>query len=214
MATDITSTLLGKDRWIKDLGLRVLRHPATAKIAGAMRYDLRMWDDIVRSRTVTEWLRALQPEAMDALEISGKRWQDFGFGSYRSLAYPAFDICQDRVNERYDLVLADHVFEHIRYPHRAAQNVAAMLKPGGYFLMCTPFLVKVHPSPIDCYRWTEDGMRYFLEESGFEDVRTGSWGNKACVKSLLRIWMPRGWSSLKNDPEFPVVVWALARRHA
>lgn len=90
-----------------------------------------------------------------------------------------------------------------------------MLKPGGYFLVTTPFLIKVHPVPHDCTRWTETGIKYFLHEGGFpmEDTVTGSWGNRACVKANFKRWARRGWfGSLKNEPDFPVSVWALARK--
>jgi hypothetical protein len=57
------------------------------------------------------------------------------------------------------------------------------LVPGGHFLVVTPFLYKVHPSPLDCPRWTEQGLRYFLEDAGFvpDRILTGSWGNRACI---------------------------------
>jgi hypothetical protein len=46
-------------------------------------------------------------------------------------------------------------------PARAARNVFTVLKEGGYFIIATPFLIRVHESPIDCTRWTKDGLFYF-----------------------------------------------------
>jgi hypothetical protein len=62
-------------------------------------------------------------------------------------------------------------------------------------------------------------MKYLLAEAGFpmEKIVTGSWGNRACVKANLRSfpgWARRGFGSLKNEPDYPVVVWALAQKLA
>ena len=98
------------------------------------------------------------------------------------------------------------------------KNVYELLNKGGYFLVIVPFLIRVHNVPIDCSRWTEDGLKYHLEESGFkiENIFTNSWGNKKCVISNLRnddswsrIWFYR---SLKNEKKFPVQVWAIAKK--
>lgn len=175
------------------------------------------WQRVVLNRTLREWVDALSPGTLDALEISGENWPRHGyFRSHRSVDFPEFDVCQDRLEQQFDLVIAEQVFEHVPYPHRAARNVLAMLRPGGRFLIATPFLIKIHPCPLDCSRWTETGLRYFLEECGFplEGIRTASWGNRSCVKANLRsrwpIYVP-GVHSLRNDPEYPIQVWALAK---
>jgi hypothetical protein len=39
-----------------------------------------------------------------------------------------------------------------------------------------------------------------------------SWGNRACLKANLLAWRKLGpFSSLENEPNFPIVVWAFAR---
>ena len=113
------------------------------------------------------------------------------------------------------VVIADQVFEHLPWPYRAVQNVYQMVKPGGYFLISTPFLIRMHAVPIDCSRWTETGLKHFLAEGGFplEQTVTGAWGNRACVKANFTRWARRGWfGSLRNEADFPVTVWALARK--
>ena len=91
-----------------------------------------------------------------------------------------------------------------------------MLEPGGHALVVTPFLYKVHNDPFDCTRWTETGLRTFLVRAGFPDeaIQSGSWGNRACVEATLRReyrLFNRYLHSLENEPEYPIVVWALAR---
>lgn len=183
----------------------------------AFGYDTADWMRIVMYRECFAFVRALGPERLDVLEISaGPQWRcEFAFRSYRGTAYPGFDICSQTLPEGFDLIIADQVFEHLRWPYRAARNVLAMLRPGGHFLITVPFLVRVHKSPSDCTRWTEEGLSYFLQECGFAatGIATASWGNRACLKANLTSWRKRGlFGSLANEPDFPVVVWAFARK--
>lgn len=108
-------------------------------------------------------LRELELDKLDALEISaGHMWRDLGFKTYTEANYPEFDICRDRTARQFDLIIADQVFEHLLRPYRAGKNVYGMLKPGGHFLITTPFLIRIHDVPVDCTRWTEVGMKHFM----------------------------------------------------
>jgi SAM-dependent methyltransferase len=174
------------------------------------------WARAVMDLETRRLIEELSPETCSALEISGTAWRTrVRFQSYRSVAFPEFDICDAGLAEKFDIIIAEQVFEHLHWPGRAARNVLGMLKPGGHFLITTPFLIRVHNVPTDCTRWTETGIRYFLAECGFplEQIRTGAWGNRPCVKANFTDWPTfRPWlHSLRNEPEFPVVVWALAR---
>ena len=197
-------------RWIES------RKPAVKSLLTAVGYDYTHWARTVMYRECLRLIEGLGPEKLDVLEISaGDMFQSIRFKSYTEANFPNFDICTTVLPGRYDLIIADQVFEHVLWPYRAARNVLTMLRPGGHFLMTTPFLIRVHLFPHDCTRWTETGMRYFLGECGFplDDIRTGSWGNRACVRANFRHWAHRGWfRSLRNETEFPVVVWGLARR--
>jgi hypothetical protein len=102
------------------------------------------------------------------------------------------------------------------WPYRAGRNVYQMLNPGGYVLVTTPFLIRIHDQPVDCSRWTELGLKHLLAECGFpmKNIRTGSWGNRACVIANFTEWphyAPQQ-HSLDNEPNFPLVVWALAQK--
>jgi hypothetical protein len=91
-----------------------------------------------------------------------------------------------------------------------------MLRPGGHFLIIVPFLLKVHGYPEDCTRWTDSGLRWLLEDAGFEIETIGSWGNRKCAQANFRHgWRMYGFGrDLTNDPVFPVMTWALARNPA
>jgi len=175
------------------------------------------WCRTVMNRECLRLVESLGPESLDTLEISGDLWKSrCRYKSYRSVDYPEFDVCERALPETYDLIIAEQVFEHVLWPHRAARNVYQMLRPGGRFLISTPFMIRVHPCPVDCCRWTETGMKYMLADCGWslDKITTNSWGNRACVKGNLKRWVRYRslFHSLKNEPEFPFVVWALAQR--
>ncbi|MBI1359075.1 MAG: methyltransferase domain-containing protein [Alphaproteobacteria bacterium] len=186
-------------------------------IADAIHYDTTDWVRVVMYQKCFEFIRSLDPGRLDVMEVSaGEHWRKhFEFRSYTPTHYPDFDICRQTLPQKFDLIIADQIFEHLLRPADAARNVLAMLKPGGWFIIATPFLIRVHPSPIDCRRWTEQGLAMFLEDAGFRSdlIKTDSWGNRACVVANFKGWKKRGFfGSLVNEPEFPVTVWAFAQK--
>jgi SAM-dependent methyltransferase len=182
-------------------------------------FETTDWIRVIMYRRCFEFINRLGPEKLDVLEISaGPQWKRaFKFRSFSETQYPEFDICAEALDRQFDLIIADQVFEHLPWPNRAGRNVFKMLRPGGVFLIATPFLVRVHNVPIDCSRWTEQGLSYLLQDCGFreQDIQTDSWGNRACLHANLKKWRRFGWfRSLANEPNFPLVVWAFASKPA
>ena len=183
--------------------------------------NLEHWERYPTYKQIKEDIKDLDLSNFDTLEISaGEYWnENFKFKSYKSWDYPNFDICSDmKYQNKFDFIIADNVWEHLKYPYRATKNVYNLLNDNGYFLIIVPFLIRVHEVPIDCTRWTKDGLKYLLEDSGFKIVNifTNSWGNRKCVISNLRtdntwsrIWFYR---DFKNEKNFPVQVWAIAKK--
>lgn len=172
------------------------------------------WCRYVMNQHTKAIIRNLVPESLSVLEISGINWRDLGFKKYRSIQYPEFDVCTAVLSEEFDLIVAEQVFEHIRFPLRAATNVLRMLRQGGTFLLTTPFLIHYHPTPLDLWRWTAHGLNCFLLDAGFVGVRTFSWGNKQCVIANFGSWVdfdPQ-LHSLENDPLYPIVVWGTGQK--
>lgn len=192
------------------------KKPMLKRMLDLVGYDHRLWARVVMYERCFELLRRLGPERMDALEISaGPAWRELPFRSFTEANYPQFDVCKAPLPQRFDLVIADQIFEHLLWPDRAARHVLEMLRPGGWFLVTTPFMIRIHREPEDVTRWSETGLRNLLVVSGFseEGLHIDAWGNRACVKANLGRWARRGWfGSLENEPDFPVAVWALARR--
>lgn len=186
------------------------------RLAKAVGYDKTHLTRVIAYREIDRWLDEVGGERLDALEISaGWKWRERDWGSLTEMNWPDHDICAAPLDRQFDVVIADNVWEHLPYPMRAARHVNAMLRPGGWFANITPFMIRRHDVPLDCTRWTETGMRYFLEEAGFDPalITTGSWGNAAAVKANLVRWSRVGWRrSFANDSRFPLTVWAIAQK--
>jgi SAM-dependent methyltransferase len=209
--------MMGAKHFVK----RLLKPERYRQLRQALGKERIQWARVVMDRETLSLVSALPYGELDALEISGDGWSKFGFHSYKQLNYPEYDICSGPAGEGIcDLVIFEQVLEHVRRPATAVQNALTMLRPGGRTLITTPFLVKFHAYPGvygDYHRWTEDGMRTFLEDAGFVNVVTGSWGNRQCLRADLMHglrWTDYNplFHSLKNEPEWPISVWAMAQK--
>jgi SAM-dependent methyltransferase len=178
---------------------------------------------IVMQKTSRAWIRGLNPAALDAVEISGKWGESFAFRSYRAFRFPAHDPCAGPFRDgdgkpvKADLILANQVWEHIDRPFAATRNVYRMLRPGGWFWLAVPFHIPYHAVPVDCSRWSARGLANLLAEAGFDPatIRAEQWGNRAAaLRNLETPWPPeyRPGDDLTNDPDFPIVAWAMAQR--
>jgi len=175
-------------------------------------YDSRNWLRIRQIEAFEKFLR--QHENASVFEVSpgwNRYWKE-QVRNYSSADFPEFDICKQALDRTFDVVIADQVLEHVADPHAAARNIRAMVREGGYALVATPFLFRVHARPHDYSRWTEAGLKELLSHAGFTTIITDSWGNKACAKAHIGgpVRDYGLWRSLHNDPEYPIQVWAIA----
>jgi len=193
---------------IRSCGRRVQRQ---------LGYRDEQWVRVAQSDDWVRFLREMPAAEADALEISpaaGSRWRTFGFRSYLSVHYPAFDITAHTLDQTFDVIIAEQVFEHLKDPYSVARNVWKMLSDRGVFLIATPFLIRVHNYPGDYTRWTPAGLEVLLDECGF-DAEVRSWGNKKAVIANLEKWPRYGWyRDMTNHPLLPAVVWAFARKRS
>lgn len=202
----------------------VLKH-AKRRIVGDIKRVAKIvgYSDVnwLRVRQIDRWRDFLARRAPlgDVLEISpgwNEMWRRLPCRSYRSVDYPEFDICRQVLDRSFHIIVADQVLEHVADPRSAVANIRAMLQPGGCAMIAAPFLFRVHARPNDFYRWTEPGMKKLCVDGGFaaDEVTVESWGNKSCARA--HIGGPvRDYGfgrSMKNDPEYPMMVWAFAER--
>lgn len=95
------------------------------------------------------------------------------------------DICDmpSIPDESFGTIICTEVLEHTLNPFRAAEELHRVLKTDGYLLVSTPFNLRIHHPPPDCWRFTEQGLRVLFGDR-FEILRL-----KALVP-LVRRLMP------------------------
>ena len=173
---------------------------------------------VVSDEEITNYVKSFNQSNIEVLEISGNRWEMlFAADNYRSLSFPAIDVEKSlKGTKQYDLIILEHVLEHISDPKLALKNIYDILKPKGRLIVVTPFLIKIHESPLDCTRWTKEGIKFLLFQIGFKDknIIVGQWGNRAAIKANFKEWVKYNplKHTLKNEKDFPLAVWAFAQK--
>jgi SAM-dependent methyltransferase len=83
------------------------------------------------------------------------------------------DICDPALvgnnaqfGEFFDVIYSNNAFEHFASPWIAAENIVAMLKPGGVCVIIAPFSLRYHEVPGDYFRFTHTGLASLFERVG------------------------------------------------
>ncbi len=79
-------------------------------------------------------------------------------------------------SEQYDGVLCINVLEHIFNYQNVINETRRILKPGGRAIFAVPFLIQVHPSPHDHWRFTAETLERLFTEAGFTEINIESIG--------------------------------------
>jgi SAM-dependent methyltransferase len=89
-------------------------------------------------------------------------------------------------SDSFDLVLCTQVLEHVRRPVTALQQIARVLKPGGYAFVSTHGTYPFHPHPTDYWRWTQQGFEALFEDAGVLELveLVPHRGSVACLAGL------------------------------
>ena len=93
----------------------------------------------------------------------------------------------------FDTIILSDVLEHIPQPELLWKEIARLLTPKGRLVMNVPFYYWLHEEPHDYYRYTEYGLRRFVEISGLELVDLQTTGGAPEIvadifsKSVLRM---------------------------
>lgn len=93
----------------------------------------------------------------------------------------AGDLCSKAFLEKhndyadfFDVIYSNNVFEHLKRPWIAAQNLSKMLKPGGILITVVPFSQRYHEDPQDFFRYTHTGIASLFEDyANYETLETG-----------------------------------------
>jgi SAM-dependent methyltransferase len=137
--------------------------------------------------------------------------------------YPEYNILSLRLDDcSFDYVVSDQVLEHVEGdPQRAVDETFRILKHGGTAIHTTCFINPVHKDPSDFWRFTPDALALLCQRFS-KIIDVGGWGNPYVwvVASLgLRWdgvpearWHPLHRVAMKNDEEWPIVTWVIARK--
>lgn len=179
---------------------------------------------IVMAKSSRQMIRSLEPKKLNVAEISGRWGEMFDFRTYQQFRYPEYDVCAGPFTDdegkvrKFDLILANQVWEHLDRPYMATKNIRKMLRKGGYFWLAVPFFIPFHAAPNDCSRWSARGLKNLLIECGFEEdaIHAEQWGNRnAALRNMEPEWPPvydEARDTLEDDPEMPICAWALAQK--
>lgn len=71
-------------------------------------------------------------------------------------------------DNQFDTVFSTQVIEHVSDPFKMVTELHRVLKPGGILILSAPFCWELHEEPYDFYRYSKYGLRFMLENHGFE----------------------------------------------
>jgi SAM-dependent methyltransferase len=81
-----------------------------------------------------------------------------------------FEMIDAKLNGlRFGTIFCMSVMEHCDQPFIMAENLTALLKPGGKICLSVPFSWKFHGFPSDFWRFTPEGVKKLFPELEFDD---------------------------------------------
>ncbi len=83
----------------------------------------------------------------------------------------------------YDGVVCLNVLEHIFNYQTLLNESWRILKNDGLSVYAVPFLIQIHPSPRDHWRFTEATLERLFKETGFSDIEVRTIGTGVCGAS-------------------------------
>jgi SAM-dependent methyltransferase len=100
-------------------------------------------------------------------------WETLDIAVDDRLTYPgAPEYTWPVPDERYDVVLAANVIEHVRKIWVWIAEVERVCRTGGHVVILNPASWPYHPSPVDCWRIYPEGMKALLEGTRLHPVLT------------------------------------------
>jgi SAM-dependent methyltransferase len=115
----------------------------------------------------------------------------FTTGSYTGLdieAGPNVDlVVKDKyqwniADEAFDVVISGQCLEHVEAFWITMKEMERVCKVGGWLIVVVPWKWRIHPYPVDCWRFLPDGLRFLFGKWCNFDVKEC---NTACETAAL-----------------------------
>lgn len=141
-----------------------------------------------------------EKEIFKDLDLTKLKVLDFGAGTqefrqrHQISDYKALDphmpadwksLSEIPPGEKFDLIIASEVLEHLENPAQVLKELSNLLKPGQKIYLTTPFMAREHGAPADYQRWTQSGLEKLLMTSGFKVEQSHRRGNLISVVSAF-----------------------------
>lgn len=93
-------------------------------------------------------------------------------------------------NGEFDSIVTNQVLEHVFVPDLFLSEINRVLKKGGILLLTVPFVWDEHEQPYDYARYSSFGLKYLLENKGFEIIsEIKSVNNIKAIFQLLNAYL-------------------------
>lgn len=73
-------------------------------------------------------------------------------------------------NDSFDNAILFNTIYILENPVNSLREINRILKPNGKLIMTVPLIFNEAPEPVDYFRWTSQGIKKILKESGFKDI--------------------------------------------
>jgi SAM-dependent methyltransferase len=105
-----------------------------------------------------------------------------------------------------DVILATEMLHDMAEPTAVLDEIFRIVKPGGYLILTTPFLVPIVDGRYDHYRYTRYGLDYLLKKSGFEVEKTEQVGDiiSSAIILTTKPWL-RFWNMLAKRLHLDII---------
>lgn len=152
---------------------------------------------------------------LDLMGLKASGVTEANYPEYRMDALPFAD-------GEFGVVISDQVLEHVEGdPVQAVEETRRVLRPGGLAIHTTVFAFPIHGSPSDYWRYTPDALRYMCRNFS-EILECGGWGSFDAWRWARRglhfepvphaTWHPLHKVATRNEPDWPIVTWIVARK--
>ncbi|PIR05759.1 hypothetical protein COV56_01075 [Candidatus Kuenenbacteria bacterium CG11_big_fil_rev_8_21_14_0_20_37_9] len=93
----------------------------------------------------------------------------------------------------FDNAILFNVLYILKDPSHSLKEINRILKPGGKLLLSTPLIFNESPEPVDYWRFTFQGLRIILEQSGFKNIKIIRMGERfSSGVMLINPWQKLG----------------------